>query len=555
MKKTIFTFALMLLVNLVLQAQTLVYNENLSGTNSNLTSLSSTWVGASTTPNTIISASGGRYITTSNSTSNATTLFLKSVKTAGFNNLTVAWNARKTTGTPTISLAYSLDGTTFTTITNFTDVAANSTWAAVNNGTAIALPEPTAEGSELTLRWTVTVSNTTNYSMDDIVIMGTPLEGSSTFSWASRANNEDPFVVSSPTAAAPYTKDGVSMRLTRQSATGVNLTTAVLSDATFQNPTRSLTLIQNGANATNGTVITNNFSAAVTDLTFTLFDVDRSGGQFRDQVKIEGYLNGTLVPLLKKDVITTTLNEFVESTGTVQATATGTEAASTSANGNVVIKFSNPVNRIVLRYHNIDGTGNQGVGINSFSWRLIPAALPVSLTAFNATLTNGQTQLKWATASEKNNDRFEIERSLNGRTFEAIGSVKGNGNASAVINYAFADAKPAPGTNYYRLKQVDFDGTFAYSKIVTVKNNQSAQPELTIYPVPATSEITVSLSGNAAVENVKIFNLNGNLVKEMTAGAKNQLEVNVPISELPAGYYVVQVTSPATTLTRKIVKQ
>jgi hypothetical protein len=76
-----------------------------------------------------------------------------------------------------------------------------------------------------------------------------------------------------------------------------------------------------------------------------------------------------------------------------------------------------------------------------------------------------------------------------------------------------------------------------------------------VYPVPSTSEITVSLKESAGMETLKIFNLAGNLVKQVNLKGENNLQLTVPVSELPAGYYLVQVSGPQNALTKKIVKQ
>lgn len=111
---------------------------------------------------------------------------------------------------------------------------------------------------------------------------------------------------------------------------------------------------------------------------------------------------------------------------------------------------------------------NASVILDNFSYNVtLPnlVVLPVSLTSFTARKSNNQIQLAWSTASESNNSHFEIERSVNGTDFVKIGERKGAGNSSSVLNYSFIDNNPASGTNYYRLKQVDFDGKFEYSDI------------------------------------------------------------------------------------------
>ena len=90
--------------------------------------------------------------------------------------------------------------------------------------------------------------------------------------------------------------------------------------------------------------------------------------------------------------------------------------------------------------------------------------LPVELSAFTATAEGAAVRLVWATASEKNSARFEVERSTDGRTFAAIGAVAAAGSSTALRSYELLDATlPAStATLYYRLKQVDQDGSFSY---------------------------------------------------------------------------------------------
>jgi hypothetical protein len=90
------------------------------------------------------------------------------------------------------------------------------------------------------------------------------------------------------------------------------------------------------------------------------------------------------------------------------------------------------------------------------------ATTPVKLTSFTATAKAADAFLNWTTASEINNKGFDVERSVDGRTFESIGFVKGAGNSTRMLNYSLTDAKAFEKTPvmYYRLKQVDFDGNF-----------------------------------------------------------------------------------------------
>lgn len=117
-----------------------------------------------------------------------------------------------------------------------------------------------------------------------------------------------------------------------------------------------------------------------------------------------------------------------------------------------------------------------------------PTTLPVTWLYFTARANDShEVALNWATASEINNDRFEIERSADGSSFEKIGTVNGNGNSVQTIEYSFKDTTVQRGVYYYRLKQVDFDGRFEYSNISAA----SVDSELSSLKVKLTSSTLV----------------------------------------------------------------
>jgi hypothetical protein len=101
--------------------------------------------------------------------------------------------------------------------------------------------------------------------------------------------------------------------------------------------------------------------------------------------------------------------------------------------------------------------------------------LPIELTKFSAQLIKNHVLLLWQTATEINNDYFEVERSVDGFEWEIIDRVKGAGNSNIILNYTSVDKYPKTGVSYYRLKQTDYDGTFAYSKIESInyENNKT----------------------------------------------------------------------------------
>lgn len=161
--------------------------------------------------------------------------------------------------------------------------------------------------------------------------------------------------------------------------------------------------------------------------------------------------------------------------------------------------------------------------------------LPVEWVGFSARNGfNNTVLLNWQTAIEINNDHFEIERSNDGVRFERIGIVKAN-NFNNGSSYEFADKQCSEGTNYYRIKQVDFDGVGVYSKTVSVYNR--TENTVRIYPNPATDFINVELPKGC--ENLNIYNVYGACVK--TVAVRGLSSVRVDLSGLGNGVYWVKV--------------
>jgi hypothetical protein len=172
--------------------------------------------------------------------------------------------------------------------------------------------------------------------------------------------------------------------------------------------------------------------------------------------------------------------------------------------------------------------------------------MPVELTAFTATPGNNQVVLNWTTATERNNNRFEIEKSNDGLTFQkadAVASAATGGNSSSTLQYTYTDTEPYTGTSYYRLKQVDHDGTSKYSPIVSVSAEKSAV-RFVIYPNPNAGAFFVDFKG---VENdhevvMEMYDAQGRKVYEHTF-AENTLTSTtvqiIPTEKLAPGEYMV----------------
>ena len=144
-----------------------------------------------------------------------------------------------------------------------------------------------------------------------------------------------------------------------------------------------------------------------------------------------------------------------------------------------------------------------------------------------------------------------VERSQDGEKFEALGKVKGTGTTLEPQAYSFVDAAPKAGVNYYRLKQVDFDGGFEYSNIVAAVV-KSANQSLVAYPSP-TSDFLV-LESAVAIEQIEIRDIAGRIVNRQTIG-KEQTRVELNVATLTSGSYFVHVQSGTASQVVRFVKQ
>lgn len=180
----------------------------------------------------------------------------------------------------------------------------------------------------------------------------------------------------------------------------------------------------------------------------------------------------------------------------------------------------------------VDNTSNSNYK-SAQAW--VPAnTLPVTFGSFTANKKGTDALLNWTTETEQNNDRFEVERSANGKDFTLIGQVKGAMNSSSTQRYSFTDNKVLNGMNYYRLKQVDLDGKSTYSKVVNLRFNGGE--DIAIYPNPVSDQFTVD--GLKGGEHVIVYNSLGQKVTEIIATGNF---VSVPFRHMAAGNYNVVV--------------
>nr|WP_262904856.1 T9SS type A sorting domain-containing protein [Hymenobacter pini] len=212
-----------------------------------------------------------------------------------------------------------------------------------------------------------------------------------------------------------------------------------------------------------------------------------------------------------------------------------------------------------FEYNNIDNNFNVSViGAenylsppvpNTIPGIIAPSPLPVTLVSFTAKAKGNQVALNWVTASELNNKQFEVQRSRDGRTFETILVKEGKGTTSTSSTYNEFDKKPLNGLSYYRLKQVDIDGSSSFSSAVTVNFLNSG--EVTMYPNPVEDLLTIDLAGSASNVTVTVTDMTGRVISTQQLSADSKLNM----TSLQPGIYMVTVGSGDAKVTRRITKK
>ncbi len=194
------------------------------------------------------------------------------------------------------------------------------------------------------------------------------------------------------------------------------------------------------------------------------------------------------------------------------------------------------------QYSFADVNANGGVQSGSLT------ALPVKLIRFEAFLEGKEVLLKWATASEINNDRFEIERSTDGKDWSVVGTVKGNGNSNITNHYTYTDNLDMAYPNLvYRLHQIDFDGNNEYSPQQSITGVQSTKKSK-VYPNPANERINVSL--DAGAYQLSIVDQSGKTVLEKEVD--NDF-ASIDSQNLPEGIYWVKMENNRISESQRVV--
>ena len=179
------------------------------------------------------------------------------------------------------------------------------------------------------------------------------------------------------------------------------------------------------------------------------------------------------------------------------------------------------------------GSGSNGDGILD----LVIGPLPVELINFSGEIIKRQAHLFWTTASESNNDYFSVQHSKDGQNWQNIETVQGAGNSSIPIDYKVVHLNPTLGVNYYRLKQTDFNGTYAYEETISLNYDEN---EMQVYPNPAYEEVFINKKSIGEF-NINIYNIYGQIVQiELRSHSSNG--VIMDLSKLNSGVYFIELT-------------
>jgi len=246
--------------------------------------------------------------------------------------------------------------------------------------------------------------------------------------------------------------------------------------------------------------------------------------------------------------------------GTVKYNSAGLQqwALRYTSAGNEIFDLASAVAVDVTGSVYVTGRANQTGSsvITTIKYGPSQAPLSVNLVELRAEYKNGITSLKWKTITETNTDHFEIQRGSNGSDFTRIGNVMAAGNSSSAQQYMFDDRSPQPGINFYRLKIIDADGKYEYSKIISIKTGV-AQQSITVFPNPVTDKTMLLQLNNMHKGNIKIelYNSLGQAVfKDHIVYSGGSLTETIKLPEsIAEGLYYLHIYSDAVRFDQKLI--
>ncbi len=235
----------------------------------------------------------------------------------------------------------------------------------------------------------------------------------------------------------------------------------------------------------------------------------------------------------------------------------------TYATDSPTLDAGNPADDYSLEPNGGGGAIDQGTFGNTPQATKGDGTLPVELITFKAKCDNNCIQLYWETASEINNDAFIIEKSMDAKEYKPIGKVEGSGNSNQLKEYTYMDDNTSTSTSYYRLKQIDFNGEYSYSEVISAncykdieigENNTNVE----FYPNPFKEELSLHIKNDKKKPfNVEIYNSLGDRIYEdiIYPSHTGAFVHSINTTQFIKGVYYIQVYNTNERFVKTIIKQ
>lgn len=203
----------------------------------------------------------------------------------------------------------------------------------------------------------------------------------------------------------------------------------------------------------------------------------------------------------------------------------------------------------------VDGWAGDNCDFQVDNWVASGIILPVELINFTGISLSDRNTLTWKTITERDNDYFSIQRSIDGITFETIGRMEGAGTTTEVQFYAFDDYHTRPGITYYRLEQVDFNGAKHYSDFIAIQRTSMEEGLINAYPNPTNGLVTIEVNKQITGEaTLKVSSLSGTVVHQDSFTSVGLLSYDVDLSSLDRGVYIISYIDQENNNTFKLIK-
>ncbi|KAA5534470.1 T9SS type A sorting domain-containing protein [Taibaiella lutea] len=186
------------------------------------------------------------------------------------------------------------------------------------------------------------------------------------------------------------------------------------------------------------------------------------------------------------------------------------------------------------------GGSSPMIGMNRVTITNLSTPLFIRLNEFSVVNHGNTNNLSWKTATEESGDRFEIERSINGKNFDKISTMDAKGSAPSV--YGFIDQSPVSGTNYYRLKFMNSDGSVFYSNIVSANVSENRELSISAYPNPVTDKLNIAVSGDvSAATEILLLDGSGRTCYKETVTKPGIITINT--LQFASGVYFIRYSN------------